>query len=58
MVFNENPERIEPMVADNMVTESWSDVTFFDALKKLFQIINELIRQAINEKVNTPEAQQ
>lgn len=56
MVFNNNPERIEPMTEENSVTESWSGVTFFDALKKLFRTITELIRQAINEKMNPPAA--
>lgn len=52
LVFNENPERIEPMTEDNNITESWSEVTFFNALKVLFRTINELIRQAIMARLN------
>ncbi len=52
MVYDETIGNIVPMAEENMATESWSNVTFFDSLKKLFRAINELIMQAVNEKMN------
>ncbi len=55
MIFEKETGKILPMTEENSDIESWSDVTFFNALKVLFRTINELIRQAIMAKVN-PEA--
>ena len=54
MVYEKDTGSILPMTVENTDTESWSNVTFFDALKKFFKSLFELIKQAINEKTNTP----
>ncbi len=54
MVFEKETGKVTPMDDENMNTESWFNVNFFDALKTLFRLLGELIRQAINEKINTP----
>ncbi len=54
MVFEEETGKVTPLAVENMNTESWVEVTFFKALKTFFRLLGELIRQAINEKVNTP----
>ena len=54
MVFEEETGKVTPLVEENMNTESWLNVNFFDALKTLFRLLGELIRQAINEKINSP----
>lgn len=46
MVYNPEAETISPMTADNMnTTEKWN-VTFFEAIKKLFGALIEVIKTA------------
>ena len=54
MVFENETGKVTPLVVENMNTENWFDVTFGNALKTFFRLLGELIRQAINEKINTP----
>ena len=54
MVFENETGKVTPLVVENMNTENWFDVTFGNALKTFFRLLGELIRQAINEKINSP----
>lgn len=47
MIYEKDTGRILPMTVENMDTESWNDITFFNALKTLFRVLGELIKQAI-----------
>ncbi len=51
MVFNNADNTFSPMTDENMYTENWHGVTFFQAIKTIFKSINELLRQAIAEKI-------
>lgn len=51
MIFDSETKGISPLTFENKDTESWSSVTFFEALKKLFLSINELIMQALAQKI-------
>lgn len=51
MVFNNADKTFSPMTDENMYTENWHGVTFFQAIKTIFKSINELLRQAIAEKI-------
>lgn len=47
MVYNDTDDSFVPMTAENMNTDARYDVSFFDALKKLFASLFEIIKRAI-----------
>ena len=50
MVYDEESGYSQPMTEENMATESWSEITFFNALKVLFRTLFELIKQTLAAK--------
>lgn len=50
MVYSEADESFVPMTAENMNTDAKYKVSFFDALKKLFENLYVLIKRLIDEK--------
>lgn len=50
MVYDEESGNSQPMTEENMATESWSEITFFNALKVLFRTLFELIKQTLAAK--------
>ena len=52
MVYDSESGYAVPMTMTNQVTESWSAVTFFEALKKFFDSVNQLIMQTIAAKTS------
>ncbi len=52
MIYNKTLDSLEPMTQENKDTESWSNVTFFEALKVFFKSIHSLIWQALAVKTN------
>lgn len=51
MVYYEVDESFVPMTVENMNTDDKYKVSFFDALKKLFENLYVLIKRIIDEKI-------
>ncbi len=57
LVYNEETDTISPMTADNMNTTEKYNPDFFEALKKIFEFLFNLIKDAISSKINPAPAE-